>query len=487
MTTRLALALSLAAGWFVVTAAPAARADKVGTKRRPNVLFIAIDDLRPNLGCYGDRIAKTPHIDSLAARGIVFNRAYCQQAVCNPSRASVMNGRRPDTLKVWNLRTHFRKTLPDVVTLPQHFKQQGYHTRSIGKVYHGKPAMQDRPSWSVASTMSSVPKSMDYLLQHNRAKSLQLKMAATEDADVADDAYPGGQVADLAISALRELKDKPFFLAVGFRKPHLPFSSPRKYWDIYDRNKIPMPVDRQPPRDAPSIALHDGRELRGYKDIPNSGTLSDEKVRQLRHGYYACISYTDAQVGKLVRELDRLKLTDNTIGVFWSDHGFHLGEHGLWCKTSNFELDARVPLILAVPGKTNRGSKTDALVELVDIYPSLVELCGLPKPPDGLEGTSMVPLIDKPNRPWKAAAFTLFPRPSYYKQQPVAMGYSIRTDQYRFTEWIDWETRKVIARELYDHDADRMETVNLASHPESAKTVSQLQETLRAGWKSVRP
>ncbi|MBN1909698.1 MAG: sulfatase [Pirellulales bacterium] len=311
--------------------------------KRLNVLFIAVDDLRPTLGCYGDEIAVTPNMDRLASRGALFRRAYCQQAVCNPSRASLMTGRRPDTIRVWDLKSHFRETLPDVVTLPQCFKHQGYHTRSIGKIYHGvgKPS-RDPVSWSVAPQYDEVlTLSLRYAKPKNRNQAIGLHGSATESAEVRDNAYTDGLVCDAAEAALEELKTrhKPFFLAVGFRKPHLPFCAPRRYWDLYNRSKIPAPAPDKHPADAPELAVRSWKELEAYTDIPNDGRLSTEKIRELRHGYYVCVSFTDALVGRLLDQLDRLKLAESTVVILWGDHGYHLGEQGLWTKANNYDLN----------------------------------------------------------------------------------------------------------------------------------------------------
>ncbi|MEM7533362.1 MAG: sulfatase, partial [Chloroflexota bacterium] len=428
---------------------------------KPNVLFIAVDDLRTALNCYGDPNAISPHIDRLASRGMVFRRAYCQQAVCNPSRASLMTGLRPDTIKVWDLKshfrhevppeladlpqfttgTHFRQAKPNVVTLPQYFKQHGYHTQSVGKIYHGSPNAQDAESWSVPETHNVVWKGKDYLLPENQSPPTQRwpgnKMSATEAADVADDGYIDGRVADHAAHLLGELKDRPFFLAVGFRKPHLPFSAPKKYWDYYNRSQITSPIHPTKPTGIPDYAWHNSVELRGYQDIPDEGPLSDELIARLRHGYYACVSYMDAQVGKLLDALDAHNLTQNTIIVLWGDHGYHLGEKALWCKTTNYEQDTQAPLILSLPGQS--ATTTDALVEFVDIYPTLLDCCGLPARTD-LEGISLKPLLSQPERPWKQAAFSQFPRPWMYQGEPAVMGYTMRTDRYRYTEWVKFRT-----------------------------------------------
>jgi iduronate 2-sulfatase len=459
---------------------------------RLNVLFIAVDDLRPALGCYGDATAITPHIDRLAGRGAIFRRAYCQQAVCSPSRLSLLTGRRPDTLRVWDLKTHFRETLPDLVTLPQYFKQHGYFTRSIGKIFHGGGApAKDPPSWSQpalydvtrdASTRYATPKNL---------AGVGLKRAATESAEVPDRAYIDGLVCEAAIEALGSLASgtRPFFLAVGFRKPHLPFSAPQKYWDLYDPLQIPLPVPASHPQAAPELALRSWQELEGYTDIPNDGRLSTETVRRLRHGYYACVSYSDAQVGRLLEELTRCRLAERTLVVLWGDHGYHLGEQGLWTKANNYELSTRVPLIVVIPGHSKPAVTSDALVELVDLYPTLVEACGLPLP-RGLEGTSLLPLLQQPEQRWKTAVFSQFPRPkehARYREAGDYMGYAIRTERYRYVEWRHGDTRQLLARELYDHESDPREARNVADQRQWARTVEILAQRLAAGWREAFP
>lgn len=437
---------------------------------RPNVLMIVVDDLNATLGCYGDSDAITPNIDRLAGRGRLFRRAYCQQAVCNPSRASAMTGRRPDTLKVWDLKRHFRDTFPDIVTLPQHFKDNDYFTQGIGKIFHnGNTTPEGDPvSWSVPQTYHWAPHWKDWVVPGAAAGTEPKKKGGpVQRLDVADDAYWDGQIALEAGKALGQLAkgDKPFFLAVGFWKPHLPFNAPKKYWDLYDRKKIAPPANPDAPRNGPEIALHDWKELRNYAGMPKRGDLTREQTMELRHGYLAAISYLDAQIGKTLAELDRLGLRDNTVIALWSDHGFHLGEHSLWCKTSTFELDARVPLIISAPGMKQHGEASNSLTELIDLYPSLVDLCGLP-PAAGLEGVSLKPALDDPKATVSRVALTQHPRPAYFKGEPEVMGYSVRTDGFRYTEWRNWKTGKPVAKELYDHGFDPLENVNVAGKPQ---------------------
>ncbi len=456
---------------------------------RLNVLFIAADDLRNDLGCYGHPLVKTPHLDELAGRGVTFNRAYCQQAVCNPSRASLLTGRRPDTLGIWDLPTHFREVAPDVITLPQHFQRNGYFTQNIGKIFHNwRQAIHGDPaSWSVPAVMHYATHGSDLpsIEGHDVPPDLTIG-PRNECRDVPDEAYFDGRIANLAVEALADLKDRgePFFLAVGFWKPHLPFNPPKKYWDLYRRSDFAPAENSQPPRDVPQIALHNGRELLGAGK--NARTLSREEIVELRHGYLAGISYLDAQVGKVLAELKRQGLEDRTVIVFWSDHGFHLGEHGLWCKTSNFELDARVPLIIVPPGGKNAGETTDALVELLDLYPTLVDLCGLPKPA-GLEGVSLKRVLDRPATRVKSAAYTQHPRPAYYKGQPDVMGCSVRTDRSRYTEWRSFQTGHVVARELYDHQADPAENRNIVNTPPDADELRRAQRLLNEVFPRRKP
>jgi iduronate 2-sulfatase len=472
-----------------------------------NVLFIAVDDLRPELRCYGHDTILTPNIDRIAAKGMTFTRAYCQQAVCSPSRSSLLTGTRPDTTKVWDLQTHFRAALPDVVTLPQHFKNHGYFVQGMGKIYHG--TLNDPPSWSVpwqrpvaltyakpgnlALTQEKIQGEPDGPPAKKKASPKKRKASDTgprgpafECGDAADNYYQDGKVADLAVAALREIKQKnqPFFLAVGFIKPHLPFVAPRKYWDLYDPAKIKLAPNPFAPKDAPPFALTDFGELRSYHGIPPRGPIPDDLARQLKHGYYAAASYMDAQLGRVLDELGRLGLADNTIVILWGDHGWKLGEHGSWCKHSNFENDANAPLLISVPKQKNAGKTCDALVEFVDIYPSLAELAGLPLPAH-LEGSSFVPLLENPKRSWKAAAFSQYPRGL---DGQAIMGYAMRTDRYRFVVWLDRKDHsKVVALELYDHRNDPQENRNIANLPENKTMVDDLLAKLRAGWQAALP
>lgn len=463
--------------------------------KRPNVLFIAVDDLRPELGCYGNPLIKSPNIDRIAAQGMVFNHAYCQQAVCSPSRSSLLTGTRPDTTKVWDLATHFRKALPGVVTLPQCFKENGYFVQGMGKIYHG--GLNDPASWSVPWTSPNMPHSagqqtLDPDTMERKAKAQKAKRRKEKRGpaflatDGPDNALHDGELADMAIAALQDIQKKkePFFLAVGFIKPHLPFVSPKKYWDLYDPESIPLAPNPFLPKDAPPYALADRNELWNYEGVPAESHLPEAYARQLKHGYYAAVSFMDAQVGRVLDELDRLGLRDNTIIVLWGDHGWKLGEHDRWCKHSNVENDTNAPLIISTPGMKHAGEKTDALVEFVDLYPTLADVAGLTKP-NHLEGASAAPLLSNPGTPWKEAAFSQYPR-SY--QGKHLMGYSMRTSRYRFTCWVDRDDHtKVDAIELYDHKTDPQENVNIAGDPDNEKLVKKLMRQWRGGWQSARP
>lgn len=446
-----------------------------------NVLFIAVDDLRPNLGCYGDENAITPNIDRLASRGVVFDRAYCQQAVCNPSRASLMTGMRPDALRVWDLQTHFRDTTPDVVTLSEHFKNNGYRAECIGKIYHDPRSMRDRRSWASEETLAFTPEvGGKYVLPENQRSDDgkgSWKAAATECADVEDDAYIDGRVAAATVDRLSTYNGDPFFLGVGFRRPHLPFSAPRKYWDMQDAASVATPENPLPPTDVPELALHNWIELRGYSDIPDVGDLSSEQAAHLRHGYYAATTYMDAQVGRVLDALESAGLADDTAVILWGDHGWHLGEHGLWCKTTNFELDTRAPLLIAAPGCAP--GVTKSIVEFIDIYPTLCDLCSLDSPPH-LAGRSLQKILQDTSLSIKKAAYSQFPHNG-------CMGCSARTDSHRYTEWINLETGRTEATELYDHTTDPLESVNLAGREGLEPLTRSLREILLANdWEVLR-
>jgi len=480
------------------------------SEQKPNILFIAIDDLRPELGCYENDYVKSPNIDRLAANGILFNNAYCQSAVCNPSRASLLTGKRPNTIKVWDLRTDLRNNNPSTVTLPQYFKNSGYFTVGIGKIYHN--TLPDSLSWNEKLHIPGYPFDPDavYRLPENiawleekknkiisedrqeryidRLGEWYLKHTATENVDSPDDAYFDGAQTDLAIQKLKEFKklDKPFFFAIGYYRPHLPFNAPKKYWDMYDRQQIPLAKNNFLPEHSPLMAINNLRELRGYTDFkhikqPHEGILTKEEIKLLKHGYLASVSYVDAQIGKLIAELDKLEMRENTIIVLWGDHGWKLGEHASWCKMTNHEIDTRVPLIISTEKQINNGMKTNGLVEFIDIYPTLCELSGLPIP-DDLEGESVVPLMNDPGEQFKEAAYSQFLRKGIWLAPDGIeyMGNSVRTAKYRYTEWYNWGTGTLAARELYNQQSDPDENINIAENPENQQVINQLEKKLHS-------
>lgn len=470
--------------WFIViltaSAAPPLRAELDSPAMRPNILLIIADDLRPDLGCYGDSIAITPNIDRLAQQGLVFERAYCQQAVCNPSRASMLTGLRPDTLRVWDLATHFRQNLPEVETLPGFFKRKGYHTRSVGKIFHNdtrravnRPSMADPVSWSVPPLLSTGAHWEDWVVP-NDPFGAERKAESLQRLDVPDEAYFDGQVAALAVAAIKDLSEstEPFFLAVGLWKPHLPFNAPKSYWELYPEEAFsPQAIDSA--YGMPDLAQHAWHELRTYTDVPEEGPLADELARALRHGYYACNSFLDAQVGKILDQLEASGFSDNTIIVFVSDHGFHLGERNLWGKTSVYELDARVPLIVSAAGVSLPNTRTKAIVELIDLYPTFVDLAGFPVPKN-LEGQSFLAHLMDPSLPGKSYALTQGPQP-YYTRNWSAMAYGLRTERFRYIEWRCLETWAIIESEIYDHESDPAELTNLMQQFQNSDKLKELK------------
>lgn len=463
-----------------------------------NVILFTADDLRPELGCYGSP-AITPNLDALAARGTTFTRAYCQQAVCNPSRSSMLTGLRPGTIGLYVNGTHFRELKPDVMTLPLWFKEYGYTTRCAGKVFHNWHTKEkgDPRSWSApeflhyANHGDDTPQVTGPLPENHAKHSEGLRkygsVGMCECYDIPDEAYYDGRVAAEAVRLLPALKEGgPFFLAVGFWKPHAPFNVPKKYWDLYDRASLP-PLNPDRPVDAPEIAFHQSTEILGPPDKQTPPT--PEQVAEMRHGYFAGISYMDAQIGKVMAALKEQGMLENTVILFWGDHGYHLGEHGLWAKTSNFELDTRVPLIIAPPAAKHPGAKTASLVEMIDIFPTLVELAGLPAV-TGLDGASLVPLLNDPMASVKPAAFTQHPRPAYPDRtprgRPDVMGYSVRTANWRYTEWRNWDSGSVEASELYDHRGDKPELHNVVGSPPDQAAFEEAKRLLHGQFPLTR-
>jgi len=462
---------------------------------RPNVLLLLVDDLKPAISCYGDKFAKTPNIDKLAARGMRFDLAYCNQAVCAPSRFTLMLGSHSTSTGLYGLGNRLRETLPHAVTLPQSFARHGWRTESLGKIFHighgneGDPQSFQAPHFKEkvieyvdpASTPGGqLTREEAYFTNQRLGEVNQLpRGAAFESPDVADTAYADGRVAEETIRRLRAAKSRrtkegtPFFIAAGFARPHLPFSAPRKYWEMHDPDKLPQPVFEDHPKDSPTVAHKRGGEIRNYFPVPDKGNpapISAKVRRQLIHGYYASTSYVDAQIGKVTDALDELGLTQNTIIVLWGDHGFHLGDLGIWTKHTNYEQANRIPLLISAPGVTRPGSATLQPAESVDIFPTLAELAGLPMPkgPQPIDGVSLVPVLRDGRARVRDHAYHAYPKGK--------MGRAIRTERYRLVEWRNpGDSRATALYELYDYDSDPHETQNhAAAKPEVVERLSKI-------------
>ena len=465
-------------------------------QERPNILFIAVDDLRPSMGCYGDEVAITPHMDRLAANGLLFNSAHCQVAVCNPSRASLMTGQMPDKLGVWTLGIHFREAKMDAVTMPQWFRKFGYTAVSHGKIYHNPTP--DPQSWSEPirklpklpypypeETRDAIKAAQKELPENDWRKS-NLRPPCTADPDLPDNQMRDGAQTDMAIEDLRRLgKEKePFFLAMGYIRPHLAWQAPKKYWDMHDPEKLPALTEEKINPNTPKYALHNNSELRHYLDLMDMPapwdpeTIPAEQSRRMVHGYYACVRYVDAQIGRLMSALEEEGLADNPIVVLWSDHGYKLGEYRGWGKMTNYEMDTRVPMIISAPGKTggemmSAGKKTESPVQLLDLFPTLCDLAGI-ESPDFLDGKSLVPVLKDPAASVHKGAIS-----QYYRKLDGEeyMGYAIRTSTHRFVEWRDFSTGEVTATELYDSKSDPGERTNIAETA-SREVLDNLTEAL---------
>lgn len=457
--------------------------------QKPNVLFIAVDDLRLQANLFGHKQMKTPNIDRLGSEGVVFDRAYCSVPVCGASRASLLSGVRPTATRFVNYYTRKDTDFPDQPSLPKYFKDNGYTTISNGKIYHhvtdDSLAWSEEPyipkpglGWQAYLSEESIKiVEKNYAVQEAKRKELSekytdaanrmIKGPAWECMDVEDNAYPDGMLADKSIADLQRLTKQgdPFFLAVGFWKPHLPFNAPKKYWDQYDEKDIVLADNPYKPKNAPEAAMHPWGELRGmYDNMPQEGNLPDSTARKLIHGYYACVSYSDAQIGKLLNELDRLGIADNTIVVLWGDHGWHLGEHTLWCKHSNFDRVMNAPLIVRAPGK-EKGKISTSITEFIDIYPSLCDLSNLPTPAH-LDGTSFVPVLENPTMNVKDAAFV-----KYHGAETVV------TERYNYTEFLD-KKGMVRSNMLYDLQEDPKENENISQNEENKELVEKLSQRL---------
>jgi iduronate 2-sulfatase len=446
-----------------------------GAADRPNVLFIAVDDLRPELGCYGVDRAQTPHIDALAAGGLLLERAYCNVPVCGASRASVLTGLRPTAQRFTSYQTRAEKDAPGITPLPAHFQAHGYTALSYGKVFHHRNDHRD--AWSLPPGAPGGPwAGPGYHRDENRRERGWYTAASIEFTEQPDEHFPDGATAAWAEAELENLAaaEKPFFLAVGFVKPHLPFTAPARYAEAHPLESVSLPANDHPPEGCPAAALHNWGELRSYQDIPRTGPVDEAKARELIRGYLACTSYVDAQIGRVLAALEAQGLADDTIVVLWGDHGYQLLEHGLWCKHSSFETSMQIPLILRVPGRTG-GERSAALVESVDLYPTLCALAGLPVP-EHCDGLDLQPLLEDQDHELRAVAYGRF-----------AMGDTLRSDRYRYTVFHAdrGQGDQMLGEMLYDHHADPEETVNLIDDPAHAEAAADLRArsaAIRAGW-----
>ncbi len=486
------LARLLSVAVLALAAAGCGQSETVSEPQRLNVLLLCIDDLRPELGCYGVEGMVTPNIDRLAEDGVSFSRAYCQVATCGPSRVALLTGLRPATTGAIRQYSDYRELIPDLVSLPQLFWEAGWQTRALGKIHHGSGALDDPRSWSegcwrpdrwqryyaLPESRSRVEKAQEEWTR----KDAVARVITCEAPDVPASELPDGMIADEAIDFLLGSHEAPFFLAVGFLKPHLPFVAPKRFWDLYPESDVSLTDAPEFPAGSPEFASNSSSELLAFQDVRESG-LGEDVQRTLIRGYKACVSHVDAQVGRVLAALDEAGLRESTVVVLWGDHGWHLGDQGLWGKHTNFERAIRTPLIVSVPNLGVLGGTAEGLVESVDLYPTLAELCGLAAPSD-LEGVSLVPLLKDPGLDWKQAAFS-----EYFRTLPElgrVSGHSMRTDRYHFIEWTFSESGEVI-HELYDLGEDEAERINLAGDPSHSDLVGELAERLRAGWRAALP
>ncbi|MCB4807078.1 sulfatase [Tamlana sp. 62-3] len=492
--------------------------------KQPNILFLSIDDLRPDLGVYGNTEIKTPNIDALAKQSMVMLNTHSQSAVCAPSRASTMLGYRPDSTRVWHLGDKFREINPNAVTMPQYFKKAGYYTVNIGKIFHNY--MPDSVSWDEpdlkpypyntkpyknrdAETYYYSPEALEIqkrdreaLLEKRKGKKVYgdgwNRGPAIESADAPDSLYYDAMQTQLALQTIDKIKDKsePFFLGLGYFRPHLPFVVPKKYWDLYPKGSVSPAANPKLPENAPVMVSNSNYELRAYNHPHKIGRPEDEPLPEdyadtLKRGYFASVSFIDACVGKLIEGLKERGLYENTIIVLWGDHGWKLGDHNGWGKMTNFYIDTHVPLIIK-QAHQKEGKRIEALTELVDIFPTLCDVSNVGKA-NYFQGTSLTPLFENPELEWKDAVFSQFRRRAKVsKDGNEYMGYSMQTKTYHYIEWYTWnnETKqkgKYAARELYNHDVDPTETVNVANYPEYKKTVEELSVKLAEGWRAAVP
>ena len=472
---------------FICTALLATAAD------RPNVLMILIDDLRPELGCYGAGHMVTPNLDQLASEGLRFEQAYTAQAVCLPSRISLFSGQYPQTTGVTTLQDKYWKLHDNPLTLTRYLRENGYRTIALGKVYHDEQ-WKEWDDWTEMMNLrnsihqsryasSESKKLLEKLDQEAKSLGLQdkefrqhVKLGPTEQTFGPAENYHDYDMTNLAIEKLHKLKDsnQPFFMNVGYRKPHLPFVAPKRFWDLYDRDTLPMTQNPDSPVDAPQIALMTWGELRAYKDIPEEGPVSDDMARELTHGYYACVSFVDEQVGRLLKTLKDTGLSDDTLVLLWGDHGWKLGDHGMWCKHTNYEIDTRIPLLVRLPDQSQAGKVVSEPTETIDIYPTLCEYIGLGIP-DSIEGQSFAYLFEDASLSMQNVAY------SEYQRHSGISGFSMKHGTFRYTEWIHLESGDIKYRELYDHATDPDENYNVVASSEYAQEIAALSPILHEG------
>jgi uncharacterized sulfatase len=449
-------------------------------QRKRNVLFIASDDLNNCLSCYGHPIVRTPNIDRIAKMGVRFDRSYCQFPLCSPSRTSLMTGLSPDTTKVYNLQKHFRETLPDVVTLGQLFQKNGYFSGRVGKIYHygvpkdiGTAGLDDKPSWNQAINPSGVDhnKEEELLTVHTPGRGIGSSIGF-HASQAPDDEHTDGMVANEVIRMMEQHRNEPFFIGAGFYRPHVPWIAPSKYFDMYPLAKIePIPFEQSELTMAPEWA---------YFTRPANWGMSELQRKEAMRAYYASISFMDAQVGKLLDALDRLRLTQDTTIVFWGDNGYQLGEHGQWMKQTVFENAARIPLLIGGAGVEARGKGCGRTVELLDLYPTLADLCGLQGTPKNLQGRSLKPLLTRADAAWDRPALTQVQRGNGANNH---MGHSLRTERYRYTRWSGTST----GEELYDYESDPRETKNVVADPKMSGIKNSLDKRLSEILKTRQP
>lgn len=494
---------------------PDAKEGEQDPSSKMNVILIAIDDLRTELGYYENNQAITPNFDRLADNGVAFLNAYCQVSLSAPSRASLMTGLRPDALRVWDLRDSFRKINPDIITMPQYFKKFGYHTVSIGKIFHNH--MPDSISFDEPDLRPEAYKTPELInrdaesfyvdhklmldLDSVRSERISKRKygvgggwnygVAVENTDAEDSLFYDGAQTELAIRKLKELKknNKPFFLALGFYKPHLPFSAPKKYWDLYDRNNIRQPDNKYLPIGSPVMAADNNYELNACYDLrvnhPALYSMSDDTALLLKHGYLACVSFIDACLGKILDELERLELSDNTMIVLYGDNGYKLGEHNGWCKQTNYKTDINVPLIVSTPKMKTKGLKSNTVTELLDVFPTICDEVGIPIP-EYLDGASLKPLFSNPDKPVKKAAYSQIHRfPHISLDGKRYMGLSMMTDRWHYIKWYHWNdiTKQLLEPvecELYDLRNDKNENRNLSRLAKYARIIEKLDNGLQA-------